>query len=408
MTSGMNRLVPLALAAGVAAAFSHGALAQDADALRREVDALKKQVEELRQAIRQAPAPAAEIQALRREVQEVAKSAGEFRGVSSTKHFAGYADVGYADSKKGPGAFDVARFNPAFHYQYQDLVLLDAELEIATSQNGTTETGLEFATIALLVHDYAAVYAGKFNSGIGQFRQNLHPGWINRLPSVPVGFGHDQAAPTSEVGAGVRGALPFGSMRATYDVWLGNGPRLELNAAGDEIEMIEASGATGNADGKKVWGGRIGLLPLPKLELGLSAARGDVAVVQGGAAEAARDYRVFGADAAYQVGRLDLRAEYVEQKVGDLAASVAPVGGRWRAGYAQAAYRFEAAKWEGVLRYGDFRTPHADQNQKQWVAGVNYWFAPNLVAKAAYEFNKGLVDTPTDANRLLLQVAYGF
>lgn len=379
--AGLKRL---AMAIALASAFPAVGLAQDPAALKQEIDALRE------------------------EVRQSTRAATEWRNATSTKHFAGYAEAGYTDAKRRPGFFDVARFNPAFHYQYQDLVLFDAELEVTVAKNGTTETGLEFATISLLLHDYAALYAGKFNSGIGQFRQNLHPGWINRLPSVPVGFGHDQAAPTSEVGAGVRGAVPFGSMRATYDVWLGNGPRLELNAAGDEIEMIEATGATGNDVNKKVWGGRIGLLPLPKLELGLSAARGDVAVVQAGVAEALRAYRVFGADAAYQVGRLDLRAEYVEQKVGELAASVAPQGGRWKAGYVQAAYRFEAAKWEGVLRYGDFKTPHADQNQKQWVAGLNYWFAPNLVAKAAYESNKGLVDTPTDANRLLLQLAYGF
>lgn len=108
------------------------------------------------------------------------------------------------------------------------------------------------------------------------------------------------------------------------------------------------------------------------------------------------------------MGGLDLRAEQVQQKVGDQAASVAPLGGRWKARYAQAAYRFGGSKWEGVLRYGKFTTPHADQNQKQWAAGVNYWLAPNAVAKLAYEFNKGLTDTPTDTNRLLLQLAYGF
>lgn len=379
--AGLKRL---AVGIALAGAFPAAGLAQDPAALKREIDALRE------------------------EVRQSTRVAQEWRNATSTKHFAGYADVGYTDARRRTGLFNVVSFNPAFHYQYQDLVLLDAELEIAAAENGTTETGLEFATISLLVHDYAAVYAGKFNSGIGQFRQNLHPGWINRLPSVPVGFGHDQAAPATELGAGVRGAVPFGSMRATYDVWLGNGPRLELNGAGNEIEMIEAEGATGNDDNKKVWGTRIALLPLPKLELGLSAARGEVAVVQGGVAEAARDYRVFGLDAAYQVGSLDLRVEQVEQKVSDQAASVAPAGGRWKARYAQAAYRLAATKWEGVLRYGKFTTPHADQDQKQWAAGVNYWFAPNLVAKAAYEFNKGLADTPTDANRLLLQLAYGF
>lgn len=374
----------LALGLALAGAFPAAAQAQDTAALKREVDALRE------------------------EVRQGTRAAQEWRNATSTKHFAGYADVGYADTKGRAGLFNIMSFNPAFHYQYRDLVMLDAELEIAAAEDGTTETGLEFATISLLVHDYAALYAGKFNSGVGQFRQNLHPGWINRLPSVPVGFGHDQAAPATELGAGVRGAVPVGTMRATYDVWLGNGPRLELNAAGDEIEMIESEGASGNDDNKKVLGARLGFFPLPRLELGLSAARGDVAIVQAGIAEAARDYRVTGIDAAYQVRGLDLRAEHVEQKVGEQASSVAPMGGRWRARYAQAAYRFASRGWEAVVRYGKFTTPHADQDQKQWAAGVNYWFAPNLVGKAAYESNQGLADTPTDANRLLLQLAYGF
>lgn len=408
MTSNLRpmRLAVWGALAAIATGPTLAAGTDDVKALKSEIEALKKEVEELRAIVRKQVPPSSEAVAALR--QEIARAQSEWKDVGSTKHFAGYADMGYTDAKNRRGLFDLARFNPAFHYQYQDLVLLDAELEIAVGENGSTETGLEFATIGLLAHDYAVVYAGKFNSGIGQFRQNLHPGWINRLPSTPVGFGHDQAAPVSEVGAGVRGAFPLGSMRATYDLWVGNGPRLELNPAGDEIEMIEASGATGDPDGKKVFGGRVALLPLPRLELGLSAATGKVAVVQGGVAEAARDYDVFGADAAYQWRGLDLRGEYVEQKIGDQAASVAPEGGRWKAWYLQAAYRLAPTQWEGVLRYGDFKTPHADQNQKQWALGLNYWFAPNLVGKIAYEFNKGLAGAPTDDNRWLLQAAYGF
>ena len=370
----MERLV---ITAAVIAAFPAVGLAQDPATLKREIDVLRE---------------------------EVRQNAREWRDAGSTKHFAGYADVGYTDAKRSTGSFNAVNFNPAFHYQYQNFVLLDAELEVAVTPEGGTETGLEFATINLLLHDYVALYAGKFNSGIGQFRQNLHPGWINKLPSVPVGFGHDQAAPSQEVGAGLRGALPLGAMRFTYDVWVGNGPRLELNGAGDEIEMIGTEGAAGDEDGKKVYGTRLALFPLRGLELGVSGARGDVGL----AGEAVRSYRVAGADAAYQWRNLQLRTEYVEQKVGDLETSVAPDGGKWKTYYVQGAYRFDPSKVEAVLRYGKQTTPHADQNQKQWAAGVNYWFAPNLAAKAAYEFNKGLADTPTDDDRLLLQLAYGF
>lgn len=349
-----------------------------------------------------------EAEALRNRLEQVARSAGEFRNISSTKHFAGYADVGFSDSRRGPGEFDAVRFNPAFHYQYRDLILLDAELETAIERDGDTEIGLEFATVNLLVHDYAAVFAGRFLSPLGQFRQNLHPSWINKLPSVPVGFGHDQAAPSADVGLGVRGGVPVAGMLGNYAVYVGNGPALELNTAGDEIEMIGTEGTAGDADGKKVWGGRVGVLPIPSIEVGLSAAVGEVAATPGGVAEAARDYDAQGFDFAWQWRGLGMRAEYVRQKVGDRPASVAPAGGTWKSHYIQAAYRFAPTSWESVVRYGKYRTPHADQDQEQWALGLNYLFAPNVIAKIAHEWNDGLAGTATDDNRWLTQLSYGF
>ena len=398
-----TRLIIAAIAAVMPAA---ALAAEDVSTLRQEVEQLKREVQELRQILKTQkeaakPATQEEIADLRKEV---AKAQSEWKDPVSTKHFAGYADVGYTDSRKATGTFSTARFNPGFHYQYADLVLVDAELELAVTPAGKTETALEFTTVNVLLNDYAALFAGKFLSPIGQFRQNLHPSWINKLPSAPTGFGHDQGAPTSEVGAGLRGGAPIGGMGFNYAVYVGNGPRLELNGAGDEIEMIESEGAVSNPSGKKVWGTRIGLRPIPKLEVGVSGALGKVVVES----EPTRSYSVAGADAAYQWRNLDLRAEYVRQKVGDLAVSVAPMGGAWRAWYGQAAYRFAATKWETVLRYGKYTTPHLDQDQKQWAVGLNYVFTPNLVGKVAYEFNKGLAGTPLDDDRLLLQISYGF
>jgi len=65
-------------------------------------------------------------------------------------------------------------------------------------------------------------------------------------------------------------------------------------------------------------------------------------------------------------------------------------------------------KWEGVLRYGKYVSPHLDQRQEQWAVGVNYLWGPNVMAKLGYEFNQGLAGENTDANRWLLQMAYGF
>ena len=56
--------------------------------------------------------------------------------------------------------------------------------EIEIDDAGETETNLEYLTIDWFINDYMALIAGKFLSPIGQFRQNLHPSWINKLPSA--------------------------------------------------------------------------------------------------------------------------------------------------------------------------------------------------------------------------------
>lgn len=54
------------------------------------------------------------------------------------------------------------------------------------------------------------------------------------------------------------------------------------------------------------------------------------------------------------------------------------------------------------------RTPTSDQRQEQWAVGVNYLWGPNVMATLGYEFNQGLAGEKNDANRWLLQFAYGF
>jgi predicted porin len=174
-----------------------------------------------------------------------------------------------------------------------------------------------------------------------------------------------------------------------------------------EIHGVETEGFTGDEDGEKTWGGRIGLLPIPALEIGLSGGFGDVGPE--GEEDLRRDYTVYGADASYRFGKsLDLRAEYVRTEVGSNALSAAPESAEWETWYAQAAYRFLPTKWEAVVRYGEFDSPHAHDDQEQWGFGVNYWFAPNAVAKLGYEVNDGEAGEPSDDNRTLLQLSYGF
>ncbi len=356
----------------------------DIEKLRAEVDALKTQVE----------------------------SAAEWKTPTTLVHLAGYADVGYTDSKSEAGSFNVGTFAPIFHYQFNESVMLEAELEFSINEEGTTDVGLDYMTIDIFMGDYAALVVGKFLSPLGQFRQNLHPSWINKMASAPVGFGHDQAAPNAEIGAMVRGGFPMSGIYANYAAYLGNGATLEADA--NEVEKIETPGLNKDGDGKKVGGGRFGLyFPTQKLDLGLSAATGKVSVRSGSSAtgfiyDEGRSYDVLGADFTWHLNQLDVRGEYVKQEYGAQASSVAADAGSWEAWYIQAAYGFGAAKWEAVVRYGEYDTPHDSQDKNQSMVGINYLFASNVIGKVDYEFNDNPNAGLISDDRLLLQLAYGF
>ncbi len=398
------------LACAIALAFPLNAAADAGyDALKSQVEVLQKQLQAVQETLKQYEAQSAtkqEVEKLKQDVATVSTEAAEWKNTDSIVHLAGYGDATYSDIDGSNAAFSGARFNPIFHYQYKDILLLESELEIELGEDGGTEVALEYLTIDYLFNDYVTVLGGKFLNPLGQFRQNFHPSWINKLPTAPPGFGHDQAAPNAETGLQARGGFPIGnnSMFANYAVYVGNGPILEIE--GDEIEEINTGGRTSNDDDKFVFGGRIGFLPIPMLEIGFSGATGKVAGES--EPEITRDYDVYGVDFAFNRNKLRLRGEYIMQDVGVNMSSAAPESASWDAWYTQVSYRFLPTAFEGVVRYSDFDSPHSSEDQKQWALGINYLFAPNAMAKFAYNFNDGEDGSVTDNDGFQLQLSYGF
>jgi hypothetical protein len=375
--------------------------------MQREMNLLKQQI--------QNSATKQEVQSVKQEV----VTASEWSQSDTLIHMAGYADVGYVNAESADGSFNVGRFAPIFHFQYRDLVMLESELEIEVTDDGETETALEYLTIDWFVNDYMTLVAGKFLSPVGQFRQNLHPSWINKLASAPPGFGHDGAAPVSDVGIQLRGGFPIGQVRTNFAVYVSNGPELKAEFEDGEYELdgVEAEGFGADSDGKKVLGGRFSIIPFAGFEFGLSAASGKatVASVEDGdssllAGERARDYDVIGADFSWQLKGFNLRGEYVETEVGaDVGGGVAASeGATWETWYTQAAYRIPESKWELVARYTDFDSPHDSRDQEQSALGINYLFTSNFIGKVSYELNDGLSGSDTDKDRIMWQMAYGF
>ena len=290
---------------GIAVASGNTYAESDYQALQSEVQALRQELSDLRALVKQQSAAQEDVKNLRQEVKATSRAQSEAVNTDTVAHIAGYVAVGFTDrSESGSSAFSQVSFNPIFHVLYRDIALVGAEFEVATAPDGSTETKLEYGAIDLFLNDYTTLVAGKFLSPLGYFRQNLHPAWINKFPSIAPGFGEGQAAPSGDVGLGVRGGYPVGEgKKLKYAFYVGNGPELEVEDG--EIHAIESDGYTRDIDRRKVMGGRIGFVPMPKLELGISAAGGGVGIT----GESDRSYRVVGTDVGYQWKQLDLRAD---------------------------------------------------------------------------------------------------
>lgn len=416
-----NAILRKAVMAAVIGAFPITLMAggSDYDVLQDQVKALQKQLEKVQKALKEIETKSASKQDMETAKSEFREEISNAMTPNTLVHLAGYAGVGY-DSKVGKdGSFVIGSFSPILHYQYRDMFMLEAELEFGVKNDGETEVELEYVTIDWFMNDYSILVAGKFLSPIGNFRQNLHPSWINKMADAPPGFGHDGAAPTSDVGLQVRGG--FGEkIRSNYAVYIANGPELNVAAEGGEFELegIMAEGFNTDVDGNKTFGGRYGVIPMVGLELGLSAATGKAAVTNIVDEEAgtsmsvlgdSRSYDVFGADFSWQRKTLDFRGEYIQTKIGEaLTGPGASEGADWKTWYLQAAYMMPSVNLEPVLRYTDFDAPGATGDVKQWAAGLNYHFTNHLLAKLDYQSNDVNKGSHIPENKWLVQLAYGF
>lgn len=160
-------------------------------------------------------------------------------------------------------------FNPIFLWKPIDKIFFEGELETEL-EGGAAVIGLEYANINYIVNRYMNFRVGKFLSPYGIFLDRMHPAWINRLPTVPLGYGHDGVGASTEIGINVNGGVPIGPSKFNYSIYLTNGP--QLNTGGEEPGE-EGALMYGNAEDNnmnKAIGGRIGYLPFSNssLEIG--------------------------------------------------------------------------------------------------------------------------------------------
>ncbi len=301
-------------------------------------------------------------------------------------------------------------FNPIFIYKQSDRLLFETELEFELEE-GELELGLEYANLSYLLSKNLTLRVGKFLVPFGIFVPNLHPAWINRFPTMPLGAGHDGILPTSDIGLELRGGSYLGDFKINYSFFAVNGA--QLNDGEDEpaeAGLLHHAVFPDNNKGKTI-GGRIGLFPFSNssLEIGLSAMYGKVGAKESDYEDVKALHYAFDLNYVKTLSGissvLDLKGQYVGVQVDDAnypdhdnPDEFVTFDNSSTAWFAQASLRPALVEnkffrnLEFVGRYSQLKTPegaewHTDQTQLD--LGINYWINWRTLFKFSYRIMGG-------------------
>lgn len=324
----------------------------------------------------------------------------------------GYGHTGLnfmSDGDEKESSFVGSAFAPIFLFKHSDKLMFEAELEFVLDNN-ELEVGLEYADVMYVLNKNMTVRAGKFLLPFGTFMERLHPAWINRLPTRPLGFGHDGIAPSSGIGVELRGAFDLGGPTLNYSAYSTNGPRLKDGSIEpEEAGMLSFQNYEDN-NTSKAFGGRLGLLPFSdsSTELGISAYSTNGAGAKDSAYEDIGAF-LYAIDFAFikQVpaisGFVDVKAQYNNSNV-DTATFIEmhedgdeeeySFDNQSNSFYGQLSYRPTMAesdfmkKLEFVGRYSNFNAPEGaewEEKSIQYAFGLNYWLTWRSLIKISYQ-----------------------
>ena len=306
-------------------------------------------------------------------------------------------------------SYQGSAFAPIFLFKHSDKLMFEAELEFVLDGNAL-EIGLEYANIMYVLNKNVTVRAGKFLLPFGTFMERLHPSWINRLSTKPLGFGHGGIAPSTGVGLELRGAFEIGKSKLNYSFYTTNGPRLKDGSIEpEEAGMLLFQNYEDN-NRNKAFGGRIGFLPFndSSLELGASFYSAKNVGDQESSYENVGAF-LYALDFSYvkQIpslgGIIDIKGQYNNSKLDNATYSEIDNNGlvsfytftnQSDAFYAQLSYRPTMSdndifrKLEFVGRYSTFNTPEGsewEEQSVQYVLGMNYWISWRSVLKFSYQ-----------------------
>ena len=356
---------------------------------------------------------------LQAEIDELKQKARQtFPGTTSFL-LTGYGAAGFT-AQHGHDSFFTASFNPIFLWKLSDRLLFEGELELEL-EGGETHLALEYAQASYLLNDYMTFGAGKFLNPTNYFVQNQHPAWINKLPDKPLAV-YDGLTPETLVGAQIRGAIPIGSTVVEYSLFGANAPRLITEGDLETLGTLEFDNFD-NADGHIAFGGHVGFLPIPQVEIGYGIEHSTVGPRNHSvnADLQSVDLNVVD-DSELLKGLINFRAQWVWSNIAsytydaDGSQGFGPLNfsNHRNGGYVQLSYRPSRVDHfckdlEPVVRFDllNQRGTPGGYEEKRWTVGLDYWLTPSTVFKAAYEWDSKSNGFPRQ-NAFMLQVATGF
>ncbi len=313
----------------------------------------------------------------------------------------GYGTAGFAAVRAGNAAFQkgfATAFNPLTLWKLSDRLLFEGELEFQF-EDGEGVFNLEVAQATYLLNDYMALGMGRFLNPMNFFVERQHMNWVNKMPDKPLAV-YDGLLPESMQGLQLRGPVPVGSMKLEYSLYLINASAL-IETDPTAFGTLDFDNVS-NVHNNLAYGGKVGFIPIPEIEIGYGAQYSSVGPADMDAKALLQSVDVnYVQDAAAILGAVSLRGQWVWSHIDkltydpDTTLLFGPVtfNNDRNGGYGQISYRPSrlsnpvVSAFEAVFRYDrlDQSKAPGGVEEKRWAVGLNYWLASNVVAKAAYE-----------------------
>lgn len=367
------------------------------------------------------------IEDLERQIKDLKERIGAAEPGTARFLLTGFATAGFVDREGEDSTFS-SSFNPIFLWKIDARTFFEAEVEFEIEE-GELEVGLEFSQLTYLVNDYVTVGSGLFLAPFGTWAERFHASWINELPDEPLAFGHEGIAPNSLLGLQVRGGVSLASTELNYALYVANGPSL-VTDDDEEAGTLDFQNLT-DLNNNKAFGGRLGFLPVPHVEVGYSALVGRVDPSGSDVGEVDSLLQSVDLTCVRDVeslrGTAKLRSQWIWSDVDDAtydpsgALGFGPLtindntrdGGYVQLGYRPSKFDGPLRNVEVIARYDALDLPSSapeNVDESRWTFGLDYWLSPSCVAKIAYQIDDkddqaGLEE---DADAVLLQVVMGF